>query len=373
VRAGDVVSLPGDQGEGSALYRIDRVDLAELQQIEAVRIDPEVYMPSPLSDELVGLRPFVAPVPVYPLFMDLPLLTGDEVPHAPYIAASANPWPGSVALYSSLTDQNYGLNTILPIRSTIGSTRSQMSRARAGLVDRGEAVEVKLISGRLESVDRDALLSGANLAAIGDGSSDNWEVFQFQNAEMIAPQTYLLSGRLRGQAGSDGLMPDVWPAGSQFVLLNSIPLQIDLSRNLRRVVQNYRIGPAARPVDDPSFRQLERAFDGNGLRPYAPVHLRAVRQTNGELRITWLRRTRIDGDSWDPIEVPLGEESESYLLRVVQSGEVLRERVLAAPIYSYSSAAQTADGVAGPFTLEVAQISATYGAGLVGRIEVPAP
>ena len=220
VRAGDIVSLPADQGEQSSLYRVDRVDQAEFQQIEAVRIDPEVYTSSPLSDELVALRRFVAPVPVSPLFMDLPLMTGEEVPYAPHIAASANPWPGSVALYSSLTHQNYRLNTILPIRATIGTTRSVLRWGSPALIDLGEAVEVKLISGRLETVDQDALLSGANLAAIGDGTADNWEVFQFSTAELIAPLTYLLSDRIRGQVGSDGLMPDVWPAGSQFVLLN---------------------------------------------------------------------------------------------------------------------------------------------------------
>jgi len=372
VRAGDVISLPADQGECASLYRIDRVDQAEFQQVEAVRIDPQVYLPSPLSDELVGLRSFVAPLPVYPLFLDLPLLKGDEVPYAPYIAASANPWPGSVALYSSLTDQNYGLNTILPIRSTIGTTRSEMAWTCAGVYDRGPALEVKLISGQLETVDEDALLSGANLAAIGDGSSDRWEVFQFRTVELIGPQTYLLGNRLRGQAGSDGLMPQVWPSGSQFLLLNSVPIQIDQSRNLRGVTQTYRIGPASRPVDDPSYRVFERAFNGNGLRPYAPAHLRAVRQQNGAIVLGWVRRTRIDGDSWDPIEVPLGEETEAYVLRVVQNGVIVREQLLAVPIFTYSAADQSRDGVTGEFTLEVAQTSSVFGAGLFGRIEVPA-
>lgn len=372
VRAGDVISLPADQGEGASLYRIDRVDQAAYQQIEAVRIDPEVYAGSPLSDELVGLRPFVAPMPVYPLFMDLPLITGDEVPHAPYIAATANPWPGSVALYSSLTDQNYALNTIVPIRATVGSTRSEMRRARSGLIDRGEALEVQLISGQLETVSEEALLSGANLAAIGDGSSGNWELFQFTKAELIAPRTYLLSERLRGQAGSDGLMPDVWPEGSQFVLMNSVPLQIDLARNLRGVEQSYRIGPAKRPVDDPSYRQLARAFDGNGLRPYAPAHLRAAPQPDGSVTLSWVRRTRIDGDPWEPLDVPLGEESEAYVLRIVKDGEILREETLPAPTFSYSSPEQAADGAQVPFVAEVAQASATYGAGLFTRIEVTA-
>ncbi len=366
IRAGDVVALPGDQGEGQSLYRIDRVDQAEFQQIEAVRVDPEVYQTAPLLDELIGLRRFVAPVPVYPLFLDLPLLSGDEVPHAPHVAASADPWPGSVALYSSLTDQNYGLNTILPLRATIGQTRNALNSASPGLLDRGDALEVRLIAGNLESVDMEALLNGANLAAIGDGSSDAWEVFQFGSVELIAPQTYLLRDRLRGQAGSDGVTPQVWPAGSQFVLLNSVPQQIDLSRNLRQVAQNYRIGPAARSVDDPSYRQLSRAFQGNGLRPYAPVHLRADPLPGGGQRLSWIRRTRIDGDGWDAPEVPLGEESEAYLLRIRQGETVVRELSIGAPVFDYTAAAQAEDAVTGAFSFEVAQVSASFGAGPFG-------
>ncbi|QUJ77413.1 glycoside hydrolase/phage tail family protein [Sulfitobacter albidus] len=370
VRAGDVVSLPGDQAEGAALYRVDRVDQAEFQQIEAVRIDPELYDPAPLSEEAASIQAFVAPVPVSSLFMDLPLIRGDEIPYAPYIAASANPWPGSVALYSSPTGANFALDTLLPIRATVGTTRTALLRAHPGRIDRGAALEVKLVSGRLESVSRPALLSGANLAAVGDGSPGNWELIQFQDVELIAQNTYLLRTRLRGQAGSDGLMPDVWPEGSKFVLLNGVPQQIALERNLRGVAQTYRIGPARRPIEDNSFRELVRAFDGNGLRPYAPAHLRA--SGADDLDISWIRRTRVDGDPWEAPEVPLGEESESYLMRVRKDGAVLREEILSAPAFSYSASAQAGDGAVAPFDIEVAQISSTYGPGMAARITVGA-
>ena len=167
-------------------------------------------------------------------------------------------------------------------------------------------------------------------------------------------------------------MPDVWPAGSQFVLLNSVPQQIDLSRNLRRATQNYRIGPAQRPVSDPSYRQLERAFDGNGLRPYAPAHLRAERQSSGALAVSWVRRTRIDGDGWETPDVPLGEENEAYLLRVKKEGVVLREETLSTSAFDYTSSAQTSDGATGTMQIEVAQISTSYGAGLFRQVEIAA-
>ena len=207
-------------------------------------------------------------------------------------------------------------------------------------------------------------MGGANLAAIGDGSSDNWEVFQFAEAELVAPNTYWLRKRLRGQAGTDGLMPAVWPQGSWFVLLNGVPSQIDLSPNLRRIVQNYRIGPAQRGFDDPSYQHLVRAFDGIGLRPYSPCHLQANRLQTGDIAVNWTRRTRLDGDGWDGSDVPLGEESESYNLRVLKDGAVMREVLIGSSTWTYDLAAQTIDNITGTFDISVEQVSATYGAGL---------
>ncbi|PTA98776.1 MULTISPECIES: glycoside hydrolase/phage tail family protein [unclassified Sulfitobacter] len=371
VGAGDVIALPPDDGEGEALYRVDRVEMGEMSLIEAVRIEPEVYDPAPFDDELVALKPFVAPVPVNALFLDLPLLRGDEVPHAPHIAASARQWPGNVAVYASGGETNFRLNTLMPLRATMGVTQNDMAHARPGVVDRGQALQVTLTSGVLESVDEADLLGGANLAAIGDGSADRWEVFQFARAELIAPQTYLLRDRLRGQAGSDGVMPDVWPAGSQFVLLNSIPRQIELSPNLLRIAQTYRIGPAGRPLNDPSYVQKTESFDGNGLRPYRPCHLRITEEA-GALRFGWIRRTRINGDGWTGFDVPLAEESEQYQLRILQNGVVLREEILDRASWTYTAQMRAGDGAAGPALISVAQVSALYGAGpaLFGEINL---
>ncbi len=368
--AGDVIELPGDQGEGDGLYRIDRVEQGGQQLIKAVRIEPEVYDPAPFEDELAALKPFVAPVPVTALFMDLPLLRGDEVPHAPYIAATAQPWPGSVALYQSGTDANYRLNKILPIRATIGVTETDMTAARPGVFDQGDGLQVRLTSGAMESVDPVALLSGANLAAIGDGSADTWEVFQFADAELVATNTYRLTNRLRGQAGSDALMPLIWPQGSRFVLLNGVPSQIELSPNLRRIAQHYRIGPAQRSYDDPSYIHKTEAFDGNGLRPYSPCHVQAVRAANGDMDLSWIRRTRIGGDAWEGLEVPLGEETEQYLIQIVDDGQVRREAIVGAPRWNYAQSMQMADGVSRGFAVAVAQVSAQYGVGPAGRLVI---
>ena len=372
VGAGDVIRLPGEDGEGPALYRVDRVELGDRQLLEAVRIEPAVYTPSDLPEDLPGGDGFAAPVPVLPLFMDLPLITGDEVPHAPHLAVAADPWPGTVAVYDSASDEDYALNRIIAARSVIGVCETAMNAAPPGRWDEGAPLQVRLIAGALESRDRLAVLNGANLAAIGDGSSDRWELFQFRQAELIAPDTYWLSGRLRGQLGSDGLMPPVWPVGSWFVLLDGRPRQIELASAARRIARHYRIGPARRGYEDPAYRHLVAAFDGNGLRPYAPAHLSVQRDGAGDYAARWIRRTRIDGDAWEPPEVPLGEESEAYLVRVMSAADgLLREEIVTDPAWAYGAAAQAADGLSHPAWLEVAQISARYGPGLAARADLP--
>ncbi|WP_299882128.1 glycoside hydrolase TIM-barrel-like domain-containing protein [uncultured Sulfitobacter sp.] len=368
--AGDVIELPGDGTEGPGRYRIDRVEQSELQLVDAVRIEPEAYTPAPFVDENAAVRPFAAPIPIQSYFLDLPLLRGDEVPHAPHIAATAQPWPGSAALYQSSVDSNYALNALLPVKASMGVTQSPLPRACSGVFDRGEVLQVRMTTGTLEAVDEAALLAGANLAAIGDGTPGNWEVFQFAQAELVSNRTYWLTNRLRGQAGSDALMPDVWPAGSVFVLLNGVPSQISLSPNLRRVSQHFRIGPANRSYDDPSYRHEVAAFDGNGLRPLSPVHLGGLKQLSGDYAFDWIRRSRVGGDDWETVDVPLGEESESYLVRVREAGSVVREEIVTAPAWAYSVAAQAADGVTAPFEVAVAQVSAIYGPGLFQRLQV---
>lgn len=360
--AGDVVRLTGGNQSPGTLFRIDRMEQAEMQLADAVRIEPGVYAPAEIEEDEVTAKPHIAPVPVLPMFMDLPLITGAETPHAPYLAVSADPWPGNVAVYAAVQDEDYGLRQVIPDQAVIGFTETPLRYASTGVWDEGAPLRVNLIDGLLESRTRDALLNGANLAAIGDGSPGNWEVFQFASAALIETGIYDLSGRLRGQLGTDALVPEIWPAGSVFVLLDDRVSQVNLLRTERQVSRHYRIGPASRGYDDPAYVHQVETFAGNGLRPYAPVHL-SVRRASGGDSASWIRRTRIDGDDWNGLDVPLGEESETYLVRVRAAGTVLREEVTTLPAWTYTAAMKAADGLSGAYTLEVAQVSAGYGPG----------
>ena len=355
--AGDVVALDGVQ------YRIDRIEQAEAGLVDAVRIEPSVYVASDAAEERVIPRPFAAPVPTYPVFLDLPLLTGTEVPHAPHLAVAAQPWPGTVGIWSAPDEDGFVLNTLIAAPSVIGLTETTMVAAQPGLWDRGAPLRVRLSSGTLSSASALSVLNGANVMAIGNGAAEGWEVFQFANANLVAPLSYDLSMRLRGQAGSDGDMPPVWPAGSTVVLLNGAPRQIELALTARGLARNYRIGAAERGFDDPDVVAITAAFRGIGLRPYAPAHLKARALAGGDVGFSWVRRTRIDGDSWESNEVPLGEDREGYVVRVTVASAIRRETEVTVPEWTYTAAQRAADGVSGAYQVSVAQRSERFGPG----------
>ncbi len=369
--AADVVSL--DEPGGRGTYRIDHVEVAGQRLIEAVRIEEESYLPgdAPTTDTIAAQssRPALVAAPVYPLFLDLPMMTGDEQPHSPHAAVTADPWPGMVRMYQSTTDSNYSINGVFVGASVIGTTQTPMAAARHGIFDHGPALEVDLTSGALSSVSVSDLLAGRNVAAIGDGTPDNWEVFQFQNAAPLGAGRFALTTRLRGQLGTDALMPSVWPVGSVFVLLNAGITQTNLPSSSRGVGQYFKFGSGTADLTHPSIVSLNHAFQGNGLRPYAPVSLNAD-QSGPDLELTWIRRTRLDGDPWTAQDPPLHEAFERYRVEVIAGGTLVRSQDVPTTSWTYSQSDQAADGVSGPISLRVAQISDVYGPGLHRSLDV---
>ncbi len=354
--AGDVVDHAGQR------YRIDRVEQAEALLVDAVRTEAGIYRPSEYEEERIAPRSFIAPLPVYPVFLDLPLMTGDEAPHAPHIAVAAKPWPGSVAVWAASEDAGYVFNKLVAASATVGRTETVLAAVAPGLWDRGAPLRVRMTAGQLSSASQAAVLNGANALAIGDPVMGAWEVFQFVTATLVGPSTYELSLRLRGQLGTDGFQPLEWPISSQIVLLDRTLVPLELAPSARGLDRHYRVGLASRGYDDPAVVHRVRAFAGVGLRPYAPAHLH-MQPEGGGLRFGWIRRTRIDGDSWEGADVPLGEEREQYLVRVMRDATILRELTVSTPVWHYSAAMMAEDGAPDGIAIAVAQISISFGYG----------
>ena len=188
---------------------------------------------------------------------------------------------------------------------------------------------MQLDAGTLASVTELALLGGANLAAVCNEDGD-WEVLQFLSAILTAPATYTLTGLLRGQGGTEHAMRTPVVAGARFVLLDGALARIDMTEDEVGLAFNWRCGPASRDLGSPSYVQLAHTFHGEGLKPLSPVHIRGTR-TGGDLNLAWMRRTRIGGDSWDSIDVPLGETQERYEIDILDGTTVKRTLIATRP------------------------------------------
>ena len=69
-----------------------------------------------------------------------------------------------------------------------------------------------LVRAALSSVSLAQILAGANVAAVGDGLTDAWEVFQFADVTLVSPNVFDIGMRLRGQGWpkKDGTRGDLY-------------------------------------------------------------------------------------------------------------------------------------------------------------------
>jgi hypothetical protein len=228
--------------------------------------------------------------------------------------------------------------------------------------DRGNRIAVRLGSGAVFSKAVDEIMQGGNLAAIGSMAT-GWEIIQFATADLVGAQTWELSLLLRGQFGSAPEMRVLRPAGERFVLLDEAVVQPALTLAEAGLEQTWRLGPAEYDLGRAQAEVTLRSAM-LGLRPLSPVRLRATRQ-GGDVLFHWIRRARLGGDSWEASEVPLAEEREAYRVEVMAGGEVRRSVTLGESLWLYRAADIAADFGPGTttFTLRVAQISNSFGAG----------
>jgi hypothetical protein len=368
--AADMVTLAA--GGRSFPLRLTGLSVGAGIEAEALSIEPQLYG--------AYAAPVRAPVATAPavygtqlaVFMDLPMIRGNETPHAGFVAAFGDPWPGGVAVYRSPATAGYTLKANLTTPASIGITQSDLYSGPTGRWDRGNLLRVSMARGSLASAEEILVLGGANLAAV-ENADGGWEVIQFAEATLVSPGVYDLSGLLRGQAGTEGAMRDPVEAGARFVLLDAGVGQVDMLPGEIGLPFNWKYGPATYDIGHPAYAtKLAFAFRGNGLRPLSPVHVKG-QFSSGDLVLNWVRRTRIDGDGWESIEVPLGEESEAYEIDIMNGSTAVRTLATSTPSATYTAAQQAADfGSPQPsYTLRICQLSPIYGRGQVREVVVP--
>ncbi|WP_417684631.1 baseplate multidomain protein megatron [Roseibium sp.] len=372
VEPGDVLALsgvPGKRFEPPLRLRVESIEDTEVRRVEAVRVSttkaPVTVVPEPVTETYQGSDPGLP----HGIFLDLPPMAEGD-PDAPLrMACFAKPWPGTLSLLRSVTGAGFEPVATIERPATMGQLLADLGAGPVAVWDRANCLEVQLHGGLLQSRPELEVLSGRNVLAVRCKGGGH-EILQFRDAELIGSNAYRLSTLLRAQMGTEpemragGLVSA--ETGADVVLLDpeTVPL-VPVGRDQLGRAYHYRLVPAGLAVDDPLALALTHAASGRGERALAPVHLKARRTALG-IRISFTRQTRRSGDSWEQVEVPLGEESEAYEIDILGPGdEVLRTLSATTPEVLYPAADEIADfGAQVPsLSFSVCQLSATSGRG----------
>lgn len=299
--------------------------------------------------------------------MDIPILRDVDNDAGIYaaVAKSSNSgtWPGAV-LFRGVNDTGWTEKASYTDRTYIGETTTALAAWTGGpKFDEVSSVTVSGV-GTLQNYTRDAILNGtANGYLIGS------EVLFARTATLLSDGIYTLTGLLRGRRGTEWAAALGSAAGSRVVLLQT--------EGVRRVA--FQTGELGSPYD---FRAVTRGRSigsalsesitpaGIGLKPFSPVNARAARAINGNITITWSRRTRLDCGftGANGITVPLGESSESYQVVVYADdtfATVKRTLTATSETVTYTAAQQETDfgSVQNSLSVKIYQVSATVGIG----------
>jgi len=108
------------------------------------------------------------------------------------------------------------------------------------------------------------------------------------------------------------------------------------------------------------------------LKPLSPVHIAGSRDGSDNLTITWIRRTRVNQEWRDQVDVPLGEETEAYEVDILNGASVVRTITAAAQTAPYSAANQTTDfgSPQAAVVVNIYQMSELVGRGFPGTATV---
>ncbi|TDR88965.1 baseplate multidomain protein megatron [Enterovirga rhinocerotis] len=364
---GDVLSLDDDAG----LYRIERIVDGPSRRVLARAVEPAVFVAAPVASRTPRRRrPPSSSGQPHAVVLDLPA-SGSQPEVLQHLAVAADPWPGAVAIYRDAGAGSHALHGIAETPAIIGRTLAPFGAGPVWRWDVTGTLEVEVSSGSLSSVSDEAALAGASLLAVigPDGAA---EIVSARDADLVGLRHYRLSRLLRGLGGTEHLAARTLAAGATVVVLDGS--LAPLSTSLAELGQSfaYRIGPAGRDQADPTYASLSAPVTSAALLPLAPVGLKARREPGG-IRLSWIRRTRLDGDGWSLAEVPLAEESEAYEVEVLSAGSPVR--LIEAPAASclYPAAAELADFGAARATLSVRifQISRTVGRGRAAAAVLP--
>lgn len=310
---------------------------------------------TPQKIEIAGGKP-------YPVFMNLPLHQNTLSPQPfIYVALSAKPWRHNYAIQSSPTDEGYSLRETVNQPSSVFELIAPLQVGPVGRWDYKNKIHIKTVGEILQSVEEILLFSGENTLAVETREGD-WEIVQFLNAELVGENEWLLSSLLRGQLGTDFETLQGADIGANVVLVDASITKIDMLQYEVGLPLNWLVGAASTPVSNKTHEKAIFSCAGINARPLRPVHGKHTEALSGDIILNWIRRSRMNADTWEVPLTPLDEQNERYQVLVLNSfNEVIRQAEVSQASFLYTNEFRTADfgQTQSSVTFHISQLSDT--------------
>ena len=365
---GDLVALA--VGAVERAFLITGVQEGLVRRFKARAVDPKMrtapslVMPAPQSrPPLVAGRPWVE-------IFDLPVATGKpETLQA--IAACADPWPGGLTVWQSVDGKSYTPYAAVAACARMGRTVSALPAGPLWVWDDAHSLTFTLAGGVLSSPGDLAALAGQPMLLLKapDGRS---ELIGFSKAELVGAGQWRISRLLRGFGGTEAQAGRDLPAGALVVVLDGAVQPLLQGGAHVGETWFWRIAPADADPYGALSVALNTTTSAEALLPMAPVGITARRRSDG-VWMSWIRRARLDADSWAETDIGLDEAVEAYRVSILKGGVVIRQIEAGSSACLYASADELNDFGAKQtsLTLTVQQISSSVGVGRGVRVTLP--
>lgn len=341
--------------------------LPNVRKMTLMRDDDGSYVSFAVAEPPPLRVPPLTPLsPAELVLLDLPALRDEDNNAGIYAAArpliSGATFKGAAIMRSTDGGGNYTVVTQVGSPTPMGVLVTAPSAGPTTIWDDEAVIRVDLQSGVLENRTADAVIAGANAAAIG--AHGRWEIVQFRNVTQITETIFDLSGLLRGRRGTEHNV-GTSEAGDRFVML-SMGTLVRVPLDLAFVGQELKYKAVATGVSIDSATVMDFTGEGEVLKPFSPVLIEGTRNDDGDLTITWIRRGRIGHTLAPGTDIPLSEEIEDYEVDILNGDlEVRRTISVTDRTTTYLAPQQILDlgAVSESIIVRVYQISAAVGRG----------
>ena len=291
-----------------------RLGTTNIKAISAIAFDPTKPKPASSGRNLEG--PDLKTGRTELVVIDLPVF-GTTDPGKPRLAVFAGGtergWRRA-ALSVQTGDELMEIGpTALP--TTIGKAQNTLPPHSPALIDLENQLEIQLLHNAMAMPE----IEGSPLSIYAGLCWIENEFLRFGSVQALGNGRYRLTRLLRGCHGSENAIGG-HATGDRFVLMDS-----DSARMIEEI--SFASGSVA-TVEALGLGDIEPAVasqlvTANATSPRSPVHLEACRLAGGSIRLSWVRRSRIDFGWNDGVDQAMVEDTEKYSISLFVSIRML--------------------------------------------------